>query len=84
MQFAQNTTFGLKEKMEARLRKMFYKIPMNAPVTFFNRHIVVFFETSVFKEVRILRYLRNNNAVLIPMLMLSSKIKLSYTILIHT
>ena len=31
---------------------------------FFNRHIVVFFETSVLKEVRILRYLHNNSAVL--------------------
>ena len=49
---------------------------------FFNRHIVVFFETSVLKEVRILRYLHNNSAVLI--LMLSYKIKLSHTILIHT
>ena len=38
---------------------------------FFNRHIVVFFETSVLKEVRILRYLHNNSVVLI--LMLSSK-----------
>ena len=42
-------------------------------VRFFSRHIVVFFETSVLKEVRILRYLRNNSAVLILMLMLSSK-----------
>ena len=40
---------------------------------FFNRHIVVFFETSVLKEVRILRYLHNNSVVLILMLMLSSK-----------
>ena len=40
------------------------------------------FETSVLKKVRILRYLHNNSAVLI--LMPSSKIKLSYTILIHT
>ena len=37
-------------------------------VRFFNRHIVAFFETSVLKEVRILR---NNKVVLI--LMLSSK-----------
>ena len=36
---------------------------------FFSRYIVIFFETSVLKEVLILR--------------LSSKIKLSYTILIH-
>ena len=50
---------------------------------FFNRHIVVFFATSVLKEVRILRYLDNNSAMLILMLMLSSKIKLSYTILIQ-
>ena len=40
-------------------------------VRFFNRHIVAFFETSVLKEVRILRYLHNNSVVLI--LMLSSK-----------
>ena len=38
---------------------------------FFNRHIAVFFETSVLKEVRILRYLHNNSVVLI--LMLSSE-----------
>ena len=48
----------------------------------FNRHFAFFFETSVLKEVRILRYLHNNSAVLI--LMLSYKIKLSYTIFIHT
>ena len=47
---------------------------------FFNRHIVVFFEISALKEVRILRYLHSNSAVL----MLSSKLKLSYTILLHT
>ena len=39
-------------------------------------------KTSVLKEDRILRYLHNNSAMLI--LMLSSKVKLSYTILIHT
>ena len=50
---------------------------------FFNRHIVVFQETSVLKEVRILRYLQSNSAVLILMLMLSFKIKLSYTYLRH-
>ena len=41
---------------------------------FFNRHIVVFFEISVLKEVRILRYLHNNNAALILMLMLQNKV----------
>ena len=53
---------------------------------FFNRHVVVLFETSVLKEVRILRspYLHNNSTVLILMLMLRSKIKLSYTLLKHT
>ena len=35
---------------------------------FFNRHIVVFFETSVLKEVGILRYLHNNSVVIILML----------------
>ena len=40
---------------------------------FFNPHIVIFFETSVLKEVRILRYHHNNSVVLILMLMLSSK-----------
>ena len=49
---------------------------------FFNQ--MFFFETNVLKEVRALRYLHNNSAVLILMLMLSSKIKLSYTILTHT
>ena len=39
---------------------------------------------SFSEEVCILRYLHNNSAVLILMLMLSSKIKLSYTILIYT
>ena len=38
---------------------------------FFNRYIVVFFETSVLKEVRILCYLYSNSVVLI--LMLSSE-----------
>ena len=32
---------------------------------FFNRHIAVFFETSLLKEVRILDCLHNNNMVLI-------------------
>ena len=49
---------------------------------FFNHYIAVFFETSVLKEVCILRYLHNNSVVLILMLMLSSK--KSYPILIHT
>ena len=40
---------------------------------FFNRHTVAFFETSVLKEVLILRYLHNISVVLILMLMLSSK-----------
>ena len=31
-----------------------------------NRQVVAFFETSVLKEVRIIRYLNNNSAVLIP------------------
>ena len=48
---------------------------------FFNHYIAVF-ETSVLKEVCILRYLHNNSVVLILMLMLSSK--KSYPILIHT
>ena len=42
-------------------------------VRLFNRHIVVFFETSVLKEARILLYLENNSIVLILMLMLSSE-----------
>ena len=29
-------------------------------------HIIVFFETNVLKEVRILSYIHNNSAVLIP------------------
>ena len=47
---------------------------------FFNRHIAVFFETSVLKEVRILRtsYLHNNSVVLMLMLMLSSKKAILY------
>ena len=50
---------------------------------FFNRYIVIFFETSVLKGVHIfLSYLHNNCGVLI--LRLSYKIKLSYTILMHT
>ena len=47
------------------------------PWYFLNRHNVIFFETSVLEEVRILRYLHNNSALLI--LMPSSKIKLSCT-----
>ena len=38
---------------------------------FFNPHIVAFFETSVLKEVCILRYLHNNSAVLLPVLSLT-------------
>ena len=34
---------------------------------FFNRHIVAFFETTVLKEVRILRYLLSNSSVSILM-----------------
>ena len=33
---------------------------------YLSRHIVALFETSVLKEVRILRYLHNISAVLIP------------------
>ena len=47
---------------------------------FANLHIVIFFETSVLKEVRILNYLQNNSA----MLMLSFKIEWRYSMLIHT
>ena len=47
------------------------------PWDFLNRHIVAFFEKSVLKEVRILRYFHNKCTVLILMLMLSSKIKIS-------
>ena len=50
---------------------------------FFNRHIVVFFETSVLKEVRILRYLHSNSAILTWMLMLSPK-KAMVKLLTHT
>ena len=50
----------------------------------YNHHIVDFFETSVLEEVRILCYLHNNSAVLILMLMLSSRIKWSYAIPTHT
>ena len=45
----------------------------------FNRHIVVFFETSVWKEVRILRFLYNNSAVLIPKFQNKAMIYHSYT-----
>ena len=47
---------------------------------FFNRHNVVFFETSVLEEVSIFRCLHYNSAVLMLMLILSSKkAKLYYT-----
>ena len=45
----------------------------------FNRHIVVFFETSVLKEVRILRFLYNNSAVLRPKFQNKAMIYHSYT-----
>ena len=48
---------------------------------FFNGNIVVLFGTNVLKEVRILCYLRNKSALLILMLILSSKTKLPYAIL---
>ena len=35
------------------------------PFSFFNRHVLAFFETRVLKEVRFLHYLRNNSAILI-------------------
>ena len=70
------------------LRSMFLSVIFPKSLSllwdFFNRHIFIFFEISVLKEVRILRYLHNNSAVLILMLILSSKMKLSYTIFIHT
>ena len=50
---------------------------------FLNCHFVIFFETCL-ERSPYFTYLYNNSAVLILMLMLSSKIKLSYTILIHT
>ena len=40
---------------------------------FFNRHIAVFLETSVLKEVRILYYLQSKSAVPILMLNFVSK-----------
>ena len=33
---------------------------------FFNCHVVAFIRTSVLKDIRILRHLRNNNRILIP------------------
>ena len=39
---------------------------LSLPYVFFSRRIVVFFETSVLEEVRILHYLHNNNTLLIP------------------
>ena len=53
-------------------------------VRFFQPPYCRFLKASVLKEVRILYYLQNNAAVLILMVMLSSKIKLSYTIIIHS
>ena len=44
---------------------MFYK-SLSLLWYFFNHNIVAFFETSVLKEIRILRYLHNNRAALIP------------------
>ena len=55
--------------------RRYFSKSLSLPWDFLNRHIVVFFETSVLKEVRILRYFHNKCAVLI--LMLSSKIKIS-------
>ena len=45
---------------------------------FFNHYIVVLFETSVLKKVRILCYLHNSSAVLILMLKLNSKKAIIY------
>ena len=64
------------------LKMLFFSESLSVLWDFFNGHIVVFFETSVLKEVRILRYPYNNSAVLI--LILSSEIKLPYTILLQT
>ena len=51
-------------------------------VRFFQPPYCCFLWTSVLKEVHILRYLHNNNTVLI--LMLSSKIQLLYTVITHS
>ena len=47
-------------------KTLIFQKACNYSEIFFNRHIVVFFETSVLKEVRILHYLNNNNTGLIP------------------
>ena len=47
-------------------RRSFYSKSLSLLLDFFNLHIVIFFETNVLKEVRVLRYLHNNDAVLIP------------------
>ena len=57
-------------------RHYFYK-SLSLLWHFLNRHIVAFFETSVWKEIRILCYLHNNSAVLIP----NFPKKLYYTLL---
>ena len=50
----------------------------------FSAAILSFSLKKVLKKVHVLHYLHNNSAVLILMLMQSSKMKASYTIPIHT
>ena len=49
-------------------KTLFFSKSLSLLLDFFNRLIVVFFETSVFKEVRILHYLLNKNTLLMPKL----------------
>ena len=67
-----------------QLEDVIFSKSLSLLLDFFDHHIVVFFETSVLKEVRLLHYLHNNSAMLILMLMLISKIQVSHTILICT
>ena len=47
-------------------RYFFYKLVLT--LRFFNRHIFIFFETSVLEKVHILYFLRNNNTILIQLI----------------
>ena len=60
-------------------KTLFFSKSLQLLWDFFNRHIVVSFETKVLKEVRILRYLHNSSAALIPKL--QSKALVRYTFL---
>ena len=64
-------------------KTLFFSKSLSLLWDFFNHHVVVFFETSVLKEVHILHYLHNTSAMLIPMFQKNAIVYYTYTYLIN-